>query len=640
MCEREQVDICPKLVGEIKGKFKVPSYQRGYRWTKTHVEQLLKDIITLEPKSRNDGGIFPVKYCLQPLVICKSKDEKFDYDLIDGQQRLTTIYILWKFLSKFLPKVNNILENLSIGYQTRTNTTDFLKNIDNSEERKNNEEYIDFYYMSVAYECIENYLTNYAKENGKIIYDVAEDIYNKFFDRNYVAVSFIWYFDKSENPRETFKNLNRGKIVLTNSELVKALLLKDKKESDKYEIANAWYSMEKELQNDQFWYFLANYAKGRKEKNKYQTRIDIVLEMLTNSNLKEDCEDEISYSIFNNIFEIYIKNKGNKDLWKDIKKAYQTLKSWYEDKEFYHKIGYLISVGKSLKDIYNLHEKAETRTTFRKNLLENEIAKSIKNDKVIKYDEKTKKTIVDENKLMTLVYEDEKGNKKDYDEIMKLLLLHNVKTIHFSPIGARFPFDKYKVRNKKQNEWSLEHIDAQNTEGLQTNDEKEQWAKYQNKDLEQLKLIKNKTECENLQKRLVEFISTQNDKTNLFENLSKDVNKFYNDIGEYEEEEKHTIDNLALLNKDVNSALNKSRFGVKRSIIMEYDKYGEYIPFCTRNIFMKYYSLQGKKDEIEIPQLIYWGEKDRDAYKNDICKILEKSWEKEEEKEGKNNARN
>ena len=72
MVENNDLEIGLKLVGNIKGKFRVPSYQRGYRWTKTQVEQLLKDIITLKPKSRDDGGIFHVNYCLQPLVICES----------------------------------------------------------------------------------------------------------------------------------------------------------------------------------------------------------------------------------------------------------------------------------------------------------------------------------------------------------------------------------------------------------------------------------------------------------------------------------------------------------------------------------------------------------------------------------------
>jgi len=39
------IELTVKRVGEIKGRFLVPSYQRGYRWGKNEVEQLLKDLM-------------------------------------------------------------------------------------------------------------------------------------------------------------------------------------------------------------------------------------------------------------------------------------------------------------------------------------------------------------------------------------------------------------------------------------------------------------------------------------------------------------------------------------------------------------------------------------------------------------------
>ena len=66
-------------VGSVEGDFFVKSYQRGYRWGKEEVIRLLEDIYS------NGSG---KNYYLQPIVI-RREDNRFE--LIDGQQRLTTI---------------------------------------------------------------------------------------------------------------------------------------------------------------------------------------------------------------------------------------------------------------------------------------------------------------------------------------------------------------------------------------------------------------------------------------------------------------------------------------------------------------------------------------------------------------------
>ena len=79
-----------RLVKDIKGTFVVPSYQRGYRWGRDEVTRLLDDIY--ENLGKN--------YCLQPVVVARRGDGS--YELIDGQQRLTTLMLLLRaFYAKF-----------------------------------------------------------------------------------------------------------------------------------------------------------------------------------------------------------------------------------------------------------------------------------------------------------------------------------------------------------------------------------------------------------------------------------------------------------------------------------------------------------------------------------------------------------
>ena len=72
-------------VGDIKGKFKLPDYQRGYRWGALEINLMLDDLYESGNKS----------YCLQPIVVKKINDDY--YELIDGQQRLTTIFLIYKY---------------------------------------------------------------------------------------------------------------------------------------------------------------------------------------------------------------------------------------------------------------------------------------------------------------------------------------------------------------------------------------------------------------------------------------------------------------------------------------------------------------------------------------------------------------
>ena len=85
--EGNKIQLEEKLVGLIEGEFYVPSYQRGYRWDETQVRALLNDVY--ENKDN--------PYCLQPIVV--RKDPQGRYELIDGQQRLTTLYIIYKFIA-------------------------------------------------------------------------------------------------------------------------------------------------------------------------------------------------------------------------------------------------------------------------------------------------------------------------------------------------------------------------------------------------------------------------------------------------------------------------------------------------------------------------------------------------------------
>ena len=76
------------------------------------------------------------------------------------------------------------------------------------------------------------------------------------------------------------------------------------------------------------------------------------------------------------------------------------------------------------------------------------------------------------------------------------------------------------------------------------------------------------------------------------------------------------IANMALLSSTDNAALNNSTFDVKRNEIIKMDKAGQYIPFCTRMVFLKYYTPSADN------QLHFWGHADRVAYVDAMNTVL------------------
>ena len=70
-------------------RYRIPAYQRGYRWEPQQVSQLLEDIRDFTQRENPQPKEF---YCLQPLVLRRNYDGAFE--VVDGQQRLTTLLLI------------------------------------------------------------------------------------------------------------------------------------------------------------------------------------------------------------------------------------------------------------------------------------------------------------------------------------------------------------------------------------------------------------------------------------------------------------------------------------------------------------------------------------------------------------------
>ena len=497
-------------------------------------------------------------YCLQPIVVKKLDNNK--YELIDGQQRLTTLLLIYKYMASLnLP----FKQKFSLEYEIRKNSRMFLDALDESVLSKTAEN-IDEYFIIEAYRTIKNW---FLSQNDQPL--AAFNLYKKFGER----ISVIWYeIDSNEDAISLFTRLNIGKIPLTNAELVKAIFLSRNNGVDEryqMEISTQWDTIENELHDDGFWYFITN-----KKADKYPTRIELLFDLMAN---KADDDRERLRTFFwfmDMVKSDKYKNQKN-NLWEEVVENYQRLKEWYKDSELYHKIGYIIASHKETLFVLKSKSSSMSKAAFR-NTLDQYIAESI-----------------DFNKPFQ-----ELSYSSDYGDIEKLLLLFNVESVRQNgDKSMRFPFDKHK---KQVGGWSLEHIHAQQSQGLNN---QEQWNEWLDLHVESLRNIDGQKHA-----LLISEIEQRNEKI-----TREQFDEYFRKVIDAFEFEKNldyidALENMALLGKFENSALNNATFDVKRDKIIDMDKHGDYIPICTRRVFLKYYTPSDKN------QLHFWGEEDRKAY--------------------------
>lgn len=569
-----------KNVGKIEGNFYLPDYQRGYRWTQEEIKLLLDDIYESAGQP----------YCLQPIVVKKNGDR---HELIDGQQRLTTIYLIYKYMEA---KLGDLYEpGFKLEYETREESAQFLKTLDTSLRDRN----IDFHFMSSAYEYINTYFQRKTQGDRREMAAFLTKL-NEYFMS---SVSVIWYeVDSAEDGIELFERLNIGKIPLTSSELVKALFLKDSARDQmsgrQEEVSLQWDMIEHELRDPSFWGFLSNV-----DGDQMPTRIDLILDLIAG---KTSAEREKYYTFFHfdsQIKELYAISAENPLLkvWSSIYHVFLTLREWYEDHDFYHKIGYLVTVGVPLRKIYTIWQNGGG-TPLAKDEFHRKLDILISESLGIKNKED----------LFSLSYDYRKQS------LQKALTLFNVETERLMDEGKRrFPFDKHK-----ESDWSLEHIHAQNAESLKNNKDILIWLESHLSILKSSGIV---TDTDNEFIMEMETLISQlrsdrdpGDVRNRFKKIQEEVVGLFSPNVDASKEYTymHGLANMALLDTGKNAALSNSVFDVKRCRVIEYDKNGQYIPVGTKNVFFKYYTQEN-------PTLLFWGEKDRRDYEEAIDEKLE-----------------
>jgi uncharacterized protein with ParB-like and HNH nuclease domain len=625
----------------LERNFYIPSYQRGYRWTKQQVEDLLNDIYAFAIRKKVDNEF----YCLQPVVVKPQIWERAQpdgtkasiegWELVDGQQRITTIKILLSYFIKthligksFKERFNK--EVFSIDYETRNDSEQFLNNIIENDNRS-----IDFYHISEAYTTIDNWIKEKVKKEQLMLDDICDSIlrtlvYNINNQKSEGVVQVIWYqIEDGKNPIDTFIRINLGKISLTNSELIKALFLQEgnfganKNELAKLrqlEIANEWDRIENTLQDDDFWWFL------NKGENKQASRIEFIFDLVKNIAIKNDQElefrnlnpDKIEerkktnpsleevigtdrYATFRYFYDRFDgKSHFNflKKEWATATDYFNIFLEWYNNPVWYHYIGFLINCGDDIVELFHLTQ----------------VNKKTKNDITEEFKKRVKarfigvKWAIDDNKQPYLDLSYSKSKQKQY--IKELLLLLNIQCI-IEQCESKSIIFKFPYKSFKKESWDIEHIDSFTENPLSDRPTQIEWLTTAKNDLDEVEEFKNDLK---LASRIKSFIEDENSEES-FELIQGEIIRI---AGEETNDEllKNNIGNLTLLDAKTNRSYGNALFPTKRRIIIEKDMNGTFIPIWTKNLFLKYFDLKaGSRTK--------WNDSDIKKYRNIIADKLE-----------------
>lgn len=617
----------PLPVSEILTKpyrFIIPSFQRGYRWERKQVTDLLDDIFSFSAGEQTS-------YFLQPLVVKASGEPKNnEWEVLDGQQRLTTmLLILIKIISRMGDEDKEEYKDslYEIKYLIRPNL-DF-KNPDPKQT-------IDGFYLAEAKNTIDRWFD--AKRKAHADLDGIKKCL--FHPDSSQQVKFIWYeISPDSNDLSSinvFNRLNKGKIGLTGSELIKALFVLDlENNGDQDNTASGqlvmeWNEMERKFQNDNFWYFISN------EDRAIQTRIDLLFDFLTQKTNGED--SDYSYRLFQNLFDYCNAAKGAnvvlnpfwstikvdnmKTAWRQIKKTFNSLVAWYEDNMFYHYVGFLVNEKSSPLSIFNSLQEAKSVSARN-----NPSHEWTRDDS-----EKTLKGLIREKFKASNAYLTRDGiNKLEYgdsERVRRVLLLFNIE-LCIKTGNQRFSFDCFK-----KEKWDIEHVDSQNDSDLQKPEERILWLRNI---LMILQMEQCKTplleECSSLIQEFDKQVEGERTFSNeLYVSLYKKVNQYFSfdstagdssiDLVDLSNKNKDSINNLTLLNSDINRSYKDAPFPYKRYFIIQQDQEGgHFIPIGTRNLFLKYYS--NSKNSSSSLDLMRWNEADKDSYLDFIHSIVD-----------------
>lgn len=629
------VDV--RTIGSLlngKNWFYVPSYQRGYRWGGKQIDDLLGDLYSFRKQFGRQSADVGQFYCLQPIIVKEIDDSSLRqavmgeaaddascklWELVDGQQRLTSIYLILTYLMKkermdaALFEDNYGAKLYTLYYESRPYTCETLAKLANGDEVEARD--IDSTLLCNALQVIDKWFEDKGLEMSKRYAGGEGEKKRKMWDNLLDQIvcnsdegptKVIWYElanDNSIDPVQEFIRINNGKIPLTDSELVKALFMQKKnfdgsdKTLQQAKISFGWEQIENDLQRNDFWCFICN--KDIEEEDRMGELLKLVyLKKDTTATGEIETGDifRYYYNELDGLAGAEMRDKVD-GLWAEIIDTFRTLQDWYESPEIYNYVGFLVQSGMPLAEIYAQH--VELKQYNENGTVDDFLVKLEEDIRHILPKGCVDRQDKDHPRIVT--------EYKDRAAVRRILLLLNVDMLSRQlkeirkqeeriSIGDanvfKFPFGLYRGQ-----QWDIEHIDSATTNTLRDNESRKAWVMGSIKDahMEITPAIEKKMEAGEWEE-LMGIVKTYE--------------------GE-DAEDKNFIGNLTLLDSSTNREYGNSLFCQKRSYIIGKIMNGRYVLPCTQHVFMKFFDDEGTTES-----RTRWTKDDKEKYHDFIITQL------------------
>jgi uncharacterized protein with ParB-like and HNH nuclease domain len=545
------------LKSKEKEYFNIPHYQRGYKWAARNVEKLLIDIDNYDMQNDNDKF-----YCLQNITIVAGVDH---FNVIDGQQRLTTLTIILSYLNQ-----NSLVHN-KVRFpknSIREKTNEFLNNIITSTSNDillyNWDQYItknpdhdlqDICHIYEVYHSIHNW---FESNEQKLMQNFKANFLNKLLHSVKLIINEV---DNTTSEEKVFANLNSKRIPLDGSDLVRAILItrvakeEGKKEMD---LKNLVFVNERRVKLGWEMDQINNWWSQFEVKGYFSKFRTLNSEIIGEKKLFDNDRYPINnlYILFAEIqnipqadlsLDLVEQHNSAISLYKEILKLHNTLQDWYADKEIYHYLGYLFSNHGyqkiSFKSIWDLWESSDTRLNFKFKLVS-----------------KIKEHFLDNNELVEFTDLTINWYKDKHDLLIKALILLDV----INSINSNVANLSFKSFSKNLND--VEHIFPQNPAEIK---DKKAYIEFLNK----YKESKNRFNLKDYDSKI------NTDK--YLESVNRFIEEFIKKIPI------NSIGNLVLLYSKLNKSISNSIYSEKRSRIIEYHNAGHFIQPHTFKVFVR-----------------------------------------------------
>ena len=620
-------------VGEVFGRvldeeglsrYYIGPYQRGYKWASEReddqVPQLLKDVQKAWEKKKEGDERGEGEYFLQYVTVLKSNladvrgyedvarladggdvaggaaDADRVYEVIDGQQRLTTLAIVFDRLHRLCPEIESIGRRENgrdrIEYARDESGYGLFEKIEAIDGGGELEDTQDMFYISAAVRWIDGFFEKMAEDEVRGYAEFLRDGVKIILNRESGSVS----------AEEVFVNLNWNCVELTNTYLIKGLLLTrgvntEDKNGDAYGYFNI---MEQRKVNGRVWDEIQNWVEqpdvarfffGEDERGMENL---LMLLMAKDEGVCKDesaCEDmEGGRRLFNRYNEVVATDEKGL-LWMErLQHCYRKCRSWYEDAEVYNLMGYVLFLQGG--------NQSEKKKRKRMEILCECLKKS--NKEMLK--------VLAEKALEIMPNLQQEGDPSYGNEKLTPLLL-SLNVFHGwgndcdskkndlkkndcdgSKNMPRFNFPDYD-----RSTWTLEHIRPQNPKESLT-------LPKEAKDMV-LKMYEKKNG-----KKVKEEVKQQI-KDGKIENVEEVLPFLYSDLTDKQENKEDSMGNMALLPHSVNSSFSNNPYLIKRILIFRKVSEGAFIPPHTMAVFTK--AINGKQLSVD---LVNWDKDDVEAH--------------------------